>query len=95
MMTSQNSCINIYQPDAFHRILLYILCIYAVRSFIYVFVAHSKRVRSTGLAKQQEWFRYNVCHVNLPVMVSADTPDSDATDWLRMEQATIIWVNQG
>lgn len=60
-----------------------------------VFAAHSKRVRSTGLAKQQEWFHYNVCHVNLPVMVSADTPDSDATDWLRMEQATIIWVNQG
>lgn len=48
-----------------------------------------------GLAKQQEWFHYNVCHVNLPVMVSADTPDADATDWLRMEQAAIIWVNQG
>lgn len=28
-------------------------------------------------------------------MVSADTPDADAADWLRVQQAAIIWVNQG
>lgn len=57
----------------------------------------AERVGSKGLAKQQQqnWFHYKVFHVNLPVMVSADTPDSDATDWLRMEQAAIVWVNQG
>lgn len=35
------------------------------------------------------------CDVHLPVVVSADAPDTDATDWLGVEQAAIVWVNQG
>lgn len=35
------------------------------------------------------------CIVRLPVVVSSNTPDTDAADWLRVQQATIIWVNQG
>lgn len=31
---------------------------------------------------------------HLPVVVSADPPDTDAADWLRVEQAAIIGVHQ-
>lgn len=33
--------------------------------------------------------------VGLPVVVSADSPHADAADWLRVEQAAIVWVDQG
>lgn len=36
----------------------------------------------------------NIDNRNLPVMVSANAPHPDAADWLRVEQAAIIWVDQ-
>ena len=31
----------------------------------------------------------------LPVMVPSHAPDTDAADWLRVEQAAVLRVNQG
>lgn len=33
--------------------------------------------------------------LGLPVVVSADSPHTDAADWLRVEQAAIVRVDQG
>ena len=34
------------------------------------------------------------CDVHLPVVVPAHAPDTNANDWLRVEQAVIIRVNE-
>ena len=39
----------------------------------------------------------NICSLlgQLPVMVPSHAPDTDAADWLRVEQAAVFRVNQG
>lgn len=63
-------------------------------------VSYSNSILSTFTRQQQQRRQHksslvDICGVHLPVVVSADSPHADATDWLRVEQAAIIWVNQG
>lgn len=52
--------------------------------------SNSKSSQNTSLTTSLK-----VCDIQIPVMVSADSPDTDAADWLRVKQASVIWVNQG
>lgn len=73
---------------------VWLLCLQLISSRSHLVIAKTvaSSSQTTTTKRRGFWFQ-NVSDVKIPVMVSANAPDTDAANWLRVEQTSIIWVN--